>query len=589
MKGTVVSTWIRTCRDLFGNESINQCLKSVNWSEDIVFSPLDDVEDEKIFLLINKISEKVNMPLSDLWKIIGENNIIKFSEDYPVFFKRSNLYKFINSLNFIHSVITRKIKGAKPPKMEVEILSKDSINLTYISPRELNDYFFGMIKGSSKFFNEKVEINEVERSKGRLKVHIKFEKNIHYEKKYRFSSALGKIGLKKIEFKVAVPTLILTGASALLFTSPLNAIIIAFVSGLASLLVTFMITRPLNEIFENIKNKNTDDIDRSIVTKDKFEKIFKGILELKDDIRQDSTSAKLSLNELSTFTNSMYDITEKMKKTTDEIAEYSGQVSELAIKQETSTEELLEQTNKNITSLKEVVKSEDNNKRELNKSAEKIKNSHLSIYNSSEAIKDSLKSFTKVKERGRGLENKAKDITKIVSLVSGISDQTNLLALNASIEAARAGEQGRGFAVVAEEVRKLAEQSQQAVKDINNNIVSFVSEISHLVNSIENQYVVLEKETNSLEKASNISSEANELVQTVSDETNKTIFQLNDEVKSVDSMLTTIDYLAQIAVENAASSSQVRQDIEEFTDNIHELLEILQKIKSVGDNFSKEM
>ncbi len=60
----------------------------------------------------------------------------------------------------------------------------------------------------------------------------------------------------------------------------------------------------------------------------------------------------------------------------------------------------------------------------------------------------------------------SKKIGQIVETISGIAGQTNLLALNAAIEAARAGEQGRGFAVVAEEVRKLAEQSQEAAKQI---------------------------------------------------------------------------------------------------------------------------
>lgn len=64
------------------------------------------------------------------------------------------------------------------------------------------------------------------------------------------------------------------------------------------------------------------------------------------------------------------------------------------------------------------------------------------------------------------LNNKSGEINKIVELITHISDQTNLLALNAAIEAARAGEAGRGFAVVAEEVRKLAEQSSAAAKDI---------------------------------------------------------------------------------------------------------------------------
>lgn len=64
------------------------------------------------------------------------------------------------------------------------------------------------------------------------------------------------------------------------------------------------------------------------------------------------------------------------------------------------------------------------------------------------------------------LGDRSKEIGQIVDTISGIAGQTNLLALNAAIEAARAGEQGRGFAVVAEEVRKLAEQSQEAAKKI---------------------------------------------------------------------------------------------------------------------------
>ncbi|MBP2627437.1 MAG: mcpA 1 [Firmicutes bacterium] len=79
------------------------------------------------------------------------------------------------------------------------------------------------------------------------------------------------------------------------------------------------------------------------------------------------------------------------------------------------------------------------------------------------SIRDTVDSSAKVVAE---LGDKSKEIGQIVETISGIAGQTNLLALNAAIEAARAGEQGRGFAVVAEEVRKLAEQSQEAAKQI---------------------------------------------------------------------------------------------------------------------------
>jgi methyl-accepting chemotaxis protein len=85
----------------------------------------------------------------------------------------------------------------------------------------------------------------------------------------------------------------------------------------------------------------------------------------------------------------------------------------------------------------------------------------------------------------RGLGAKSEQIGGIVDAITGIAEQTNLLALNAAIEAARAGEQGRGFAVVAEEVRKLAEESQQAARSIAELIGEIQAETGRAVEVVE--------------------------------------------------------------------------------------------------------
>ncbi|UTW69580.1 hypothetical protein KHA80_23095 [Anaerobacillus sp. HL2] len=90
------------------------------------------------------------------------------------------------------------------------------------------------------------------------------------------------------------------------------------------------------------------------------------------------------------------------------------------------------------------------------------------------AIRETVSGMRDINKRITELSSKSVQIGEIIEVIDDIAEQTNLLALNAAIEAARAGEAGKGFAVVADEVRKLAERSGKATK-----------EISELINSIQ--------------------------------------------------------------------------------------------------------
>lgn len=292
---------------------------------------------------------------------------------------------------------------------------------------------------------------------------------------------------------------------------------------------------------------------------------------------------------MNNFVDNINIISDSMNHTSKEISGVVEQVANSSVSQAENTEEAVSVLNCNIENLKSIVNSENNNKSELEKALDKVNNSYDSVNNTSKNILDTLNNFQELKDTGLKLESNAKDITNIVSIVSGISEQTNLLALNASIEAARAGEQGKGFAVVAEEVAKLAEQSKDAVQEINTNLVKFAEDVKGLVDKIGSQYTILQDETKNLETVRSISYEATTSIRSVSSSMIKTINELNKEADSISGIYGNIESLAAIAEENSASSEEVSANVSSYINEIDKLVKNIHAFKEITETFKLDL
>ena len=314
------------------------------------------------------------------------------------------------------------------------------------------------------------------------------------------------------------------------------------------------VIEPINEASEVLGILASGDL-RARVKGD-----YKGDLaKLKSDINQLAESLSALINEVNNTVEQVASAATQISATSDSLAaasqEQSAQTDDVA----SAVEEMSRTITENAMGATRTAEVAQKNGELANQGGAVVQQTVQKMKDIAKVVGDSALTIQKLGES-------SKQIGEIIAVIDDIADQTNLLALNAAIEAARAGEQGRGFAVVADEVRKLAERTTDATKQIANMIRG------------------IQKETDMAVEAMN---QGNQEVQKGIDLADRAGQALRDILNSTKEVLEMINQIAAASEEQSATSEEISKNVVSISKVIAESSRRVEDVAHASDDMAK--
>lgn len=301
--------------------------------------------------------------------------------------------------------------------------------------------------------------------------------------------------------------------------------------------------------------------------------------EMKSTISDISHNAKMLLGASDTLGITASDTNNTMQEVKDAV-KLINESSGLQADNSSTTANHMRVMGENITQTSEEVESLNNKAELMKKSSQEASDTISELRMINEEVEDNI---LEVQKQTNQTHESVQKIHEATEFITSIAEETNLLSLNATIEAARAGESGKGFAVVASQIQKLAEQTNVFSNDIANATTQLIENSANAVKTMDKMQKIINDQNQSMQKTQNIVAEVlNEIGSSMSsiglikESTTQLEYSRNMVIQSVEE-------LAAIAQENAASTQCTYDSTESVAKTFEDIYESAQQLKKIAD------